>query len=163
MERGIQEDNSKVFKVSFFNQLYALEYLLTVNLLLVVALYVLHLRLDDVVIVLIVLYALPVLYLHIEYYLTDRGKVIEIHDGLIKVHFSKDSVKDFQTSDIIRIIINKSKNYATMRFPITAFEKYYYVKMIFADGESVIITSLMIRNLEKVIIGIRGVDIFRLR
>ncbi|WP_344979862.1 hypothetical protein [Compostibacter hankyongensis] len=96
------------------------------------------------------IFILPAIYLHIEYYLENRGEEIEIRPNAMTIR-RKGVERTFQINELDKIILYKSANLDKFSIPLSAMEYYRYLRIITKGGEQIIVTCLMTRNLEEVI------------
>ncbi|MEO6883128.1 MAG: hypothetical protein ABI199_03785 [Bacteroidia bacterium] len=91
--------------------------------------------------------ALPAIYLHIEYYLRNKGEEITINfDELI---VKKNGVeKKYKNQDFEKIVVYMAVSY---NFAIIGMQYYFYTRLITTKGEEIIITCLMTRKMEEVL------------
>ncbi len=110
---------------------------------------------------------LPVLYLHNEYYYNNKGITIEIDSYAGK--FNKivrtektGKVETYGLDDLNKIEIYMPPNlYNGRSVRYMPFEDYHYARIYTNSGKEIIITCLMVRNVEDAIKKITGVPIER--
>jgi hypothetical protein len=87
---------------------------------------------------------LPVAFIHIEYILENRDKVIEIDNHAISVFMDNELMLRYENSELEKIVFYKSRTIDTRgphQFPT---QYYFYAKFIPRGGrEEIIVTSLM--------------------
>jgi hypothetical protein len=89
---------------------------------------------------------IPVLFIHLEYYLHDRYITIQLTRDEIRISNKKTGVdKILKVQEIKKIIVYQSAN--MNKIPILPSEFYFYAKVFTqVENDSVIITSLMLSN-----------------
>ncbi|MDE5423319.1 hypothetical protein L3073_13955 [Ancylomarina sp. DW003] len=104
---GTQEDS--VFKVTVYNQLRALFLHLFGTLMMIIVLYILSFEKEFIIVFLItwIIYTIPVLYLHTEYWIKNWSEKYEIKEGRI-IKYNKRGKKIYNKEDIVKIILYKS-------------------------------------------------------
>lgn len=104
---------------------------------------------------------IPMLYLHIEYYLSNKGQIITISDDtLIKI--SRSGIKqNYKFSELNRVILYKSASIEKGGIQITPLDSYHYLRIITNSGDDVIITCMMCKDLDKVVAMFQGVPKIR--
>lgn len=99
----------------------------------------------------ILIFVVPVLIIHLNYYLITTHIGYEINEeGLIV--FENNKIIKYNIKDINRVIIfmtpNKLKYSAVRSLP---FENYYYIKLQLINGKDLIITCLHSRKIDKIV------------
>lgn len=132
-------------------------------LLMLVALYFLEFNISAVTIfgIWFAVLTLPVIYLHIEYYLANRGQEVIIKNEELTVISRKGNAYKFKLTELNKVILYKSASLDKGGIPITPFELYNYARIITKSGEQIIITCLMYPKLEEVINELKGVQRIR--
>lgn len=105
--------------------------------------------------------AVPALYLHIEYWIKNRGEEYEIRDNeiILRKHGKEMSYKN---QDIEKIIIYLSPSlYKNSNFHLLAIESYHYAILRLKTGDEVVLTCLLAPRMDKALKQIRGVLIER--
>jgi hypothetical protein len=157
------------YKISLRNHLKALEFLIIVSfLMLAFVLYdkyyseVSHPRIEYDILVFWLISALPVIYLHIEYYWHNRGSMLEI-DAWEKtlVYTNKFGVSEtYSFEDLSKIIVKMPPNmYRGSGFQALPFEQYHHAKIFTKSGKEIIVTCLMARKVMNVVNSISGVPV----
>ena len=154
-----------ILKVNSSNQLYALRKLLKGGILTFVVLP--FFKFQEFAIVICSLFflfiSLPAIYLHLVYYLVNRKREIVLNENELTVKLER-NIFVLKKSDCNNIIYGKlSNNFGTSIWnPMYMVSlPYNYVRIITHCGKSIIITSLMCRNLNDVINEFRGITIRR--
>lgn len=113
--------------------------------------------------VFILIYALPTFYLHIEYWLENRGESYEVRsDGLTR--WKSGQEVGYSNNEIDRIEIYMSPAmYKRSSFHLLGFEAYHYAKVVLKNGEELIITCLLSPKLDRAFKVLRNVPIERKR
>lgn len=100
------------------------------------------------------------IYLHIVYYLKNKGEEFIIEkDKIVRVKNSKESV--FNSSDIKKIVICKSANMDKWGIPYTTFESFRVARVYLNNGNVFILTNLLAYDLEKPLRTLQGVKFER--
>lgn len=87
-------------------------------------------------------------YLHIVYYLTNKGEEFIIEDDrIIRIKKGKEEV--FYSIDIKKIVICKSANMDKWGIPYTTFESFRIARVYLNNGKGFIMTNLLEYDLEK--------------
>lgn len=103
----------------------------------------------------LLVYYLPVVYIHYTYwrlnrgeeYLINRNEIVRIKDGREEV---------FAAEDIEKTIVYKSRN-LSKGGAYFALGLYYYARIILRSGDELVITCLVIPDIDKVIRRLKGV------
>ena len=99
----------------------------------------------------LVIFAVPVIIIHLNYYFVSAKTVYDINDQYFVVIYKNKSVK-YNIADIEKATIvmtpNKLSDSAVRSFP---FENYYYIKLQLIDGKVLIMTSLQSRKIDKIV------------
>ena len=149
---GILEDNMKL-KEKAFNHFAALFSLLVVIVLMLAVLAYLEFHPDMVFIfsIFFVLDAAPALYLHIEYYLCNRGEEYGLKPGEL-IQYKDGEERRFTKEDIERIKVYMAASvYKGSNFHILSIESYHYARIYLKNGEEIIITCLLAPKVEEAI------------
>ncbi|MCB0397485.1 MAG: hypothetical protein KDD36_12570 [Flavobacteriales bacterium] len=101
------------------------------------------------------------LYLHIEYWLKNKGEEYEVHfDELVRFKNGESTV--FKVSDIEKIKVYMSPAlYRGSNLHFLGIEAYHYARVYLTSGEELIITCLLTPKIEKALRGLRGVKVER--
>lgn len=97
-----------------------------------------------------VLFLFPALYLHIEYWLANRNKTFIIEQEKIILK-EKNLEKSFLASEIEHSFIFKQTKSVRMN-PI---ENYYFIRISFKNGDKLLLTSILDKNLDNIFKGIK--------
>jgi len=108
-----------------------------------------------------VIMTIPVIYLHIEYYLKNRGQEVIIKDEELTVISRKGNTYKFKLAELNKVVLYKSASLDKGGIPITPFELYNYARIITKSDKQIIITCLMYPKLEEVINELKGVQKIR--
>ncbi len=98
--------------------------------------------------VMCILIASSTIYVHINYYLEDRGKTLQVYDDQITIT-KNGSTLNYLLSNLEAVTITGSKNIENWGLPQYPTEEYFYASLTFTDGKQVYITSLMITDYDK--------------
>jgi hypothetical protein len=165
-ERGIQDTgidkNNLVIKINFSNQIILLSFHLQGILLMLITLYFLKFKIEAVLIfgIWLAILTLPVVFLHVEYYLANKGKIIIIKDDELLIKKGCNTVV-FKFSDLKTAILHKSASLDRGGMPLTPMEFYHWVEIISNSGERIIITCLMTLKLDELMDKLHGVQKIR--
>jgi hypothetical protein len=140
-------------EMNFWNHVKALNFfLITTSVLLVIWAY---LQFDLVFFYILAacqtLFTLPTFYLHIEYYLKNRGKRIQIEHSSLKIFDTNGNEKRYELSQLKKIIIYNTGNFHGNGWRFTPMTTYYYVRIKTNSGEEIVITCLMCSKLDLVV------------
>ena len=102
------------------------------------------------------LFTIPAIYLHVEYSIRNAGEEIEINHNEIIVR-KNGQERRFTSSDLSKIIVYKSASLDRAGIPFSAMEYYRYARIIAKTGEEIIITCLMVLDLERAVKQLTGV------
>ncbi len=105
--------------------------------------------------------AVPALYLHIRYWIKNKGEEYEIRDNeiILKKH-GKEII--YKNQDIEKIIVYLSPSlYKNSNFHLLAIESYHYAKIRLKTGEYLVLTCLLAPRLDKTLKQMKGVLIER--
>ena len=158
---GIQEDN--LLRFSFRNHFVALFSLIVFSVLLVGLIF--YSNFDEgmtiAAIGALILDGIPTLYLHIEYYLTNKSEKYKVnYDELIR--YKNGISTSFKVSDIEKIKIYLSPSlYRGSDLHFLGIEAYHYARVYLNTGEELIITCLLTLKVEKALRLLKGVKIER--
>lgn len=105
----------------------------------------------------LIVWTIPVAYLHLEYYFHNRCMVIDINeDSIVLVHRGKS--RRYLKSELRRIVVYKSGS-LDKGIPYLPMEQYHFAKVIAENGDIIVVTCLMLPNVEKILRKVRGVPI----
>ena len=96
-----------------------------------------------------VLFVLPAIIIHVNYYLVNKGDVLKYspeRKELSIIH--KDRLNTFNLDDIDRVERSMSFNEAANRSSVLPWDGYNHSVIYLKDGEVFTITSLLVTNLE---------------
>jgi hypothetical protein len=103
------------------------------------------------------LFTIPAIYLHISYTIRNAGEEIEITSNEIIVR-KNGKEKKYSSSDLSKIIVYKSASLDRAGIPFTAMEYYRYARIVAKTGEEIIITCLMVLDVEGAVKQLTGVS-----
>lgn len=135
-----------ILKITPIKQLKALFYFFIFLLVYIVV--ILYFNINSTFFILIVLLPLsmyqilPVIFLHIEYLLKNKGEEYELNSHTIIQHKGGKEIT-YKKNDIKKITVYVSPNYFRDGIYFTAFENYHYAKIILNSGEVLFLTSLL--------------------
>lgn len=107
-------------------------------------------------------YTIPAIYLHLEYYFKNKNEIVEIRESKIVVT-KKTVVTTYQINEIDKVILFKARNLDKKKIQFAAMESYYYLKLITKKGEEIILTCLLDPNIDELIKKLPGLVITRKR
>ena len=152
-----------ILKVNSSNQLYALRKLLKGGILTFVVLPFFKFQLAIIIIgiLLYLFFSLPVIYLHLVYYLINRGREITITENVLTVKVGKEitTVKKSDINNIVYCGLNDNLGTSVWSPMHMSIVPYQYIRIVTNYGKSTIITSLMYKNFNDVINEFRGITI----
>ena len=106
------------------------------------------------------LFVVPSFFLHISYYIRNKGMVAEILPDRIRL--LKDGEETLiASSEIKDIVVYKSASMDKGGIPITPMEAYFFVRIFTIDNNQYELTCLMDTNIDQSIKAVQGVKIFR--
>lgn len=92
----------------------------------------------------LLLILLPTLFLHLEYFFTNRNQTIELSKNGIVIKYQTGEVVQVASADLKKILIYQSANMLKNGIPILPTEYYFYVRILTNNARpDIIITSLM--------------------
>ena len=98
--------------------------------------------------------------MHIKYLIKNYNVQIEITDT--KIIEIKNNKKFFYLkSDINKVILCKSASLDKGGIPFSAMEFYYYIRIVLKSNEEIIITCLLIDDLDKLLSEFQGIKLER--
>jgi hypothetical protein len=100
------------------------------------------------------------LYLHLSYYLKNRGEVFIIeNDRIERIKYGEMQI--FYTTDIKKIVNCKSANMDKLGIPYSSFESFRCARVYLNDGSNFIMTNLLEYDLEQSLSILQGVKFER--
>ncbi|WP_462249331.1 hypothetical protein [Ekhidna sp.] len=102
------------------------------------------------------LFIIPSFYLHLEYWITNYGQVVEIENHSLKIT-KKGVSNNYQFSEIKKVIVYKSASLDKGGIPFSTMEYYNYARIILKSGEEIILTCLLSPRIDKITDQITGV------
>jgi len=91
----------------------------------------------------LILYAIPVIVIHLDYYENNKQYIIEISEDLLLINVNN-NISLFSSADIKEIMFYMTpSSLQNSSFRSLPFEKYYYVVITCLDGSSFYLTSLL--------------------
>jgi hypothetical protein len=154
-----------ILRISASNQLRILSFHFMGTFFMLLALYLLKFNIDFVVIFggMYVLLTLPLLYLHIEYYIANRKQEITIKDDEIAVITQNGNTHIFKFTELSKVILYKSASLDKGGIQFTPIESYHYARIITKSEKQIIVTCLMFPKLEEVVNELKGVQKIRMK
>jgi pyrroloquinoline quinone (PQQ) biosynthesis protein C len=107
------------------------------------------------------LYTIPALYLHLEYYFKNVGQELRIMEDEIRFRDKDQKELTWKFHDLQKIILYKSASLDRGGVQLSAIESYHYARIIPKQGSEIIVTCLMTPNVEEEVKKIRGVKFER--
>jgi hypothetical protein len=154
---GIQEGD-KIY-ISLENHFKALKFGIVGTLFMLATLYFLRFNPDATMIFGFFWVALtaPALYLHIEYLLKNSGQSIKIENRkLVKTKRNKSI--EYKFEDIEKVVLYKSASLDKGGIPLSPMEPYHYARIFMKSNEEVVITCLLVPDVDKFIDLLKGVE-----
>lgn len=95
---------------------------------------------------LISLFIIPTMYIHLQYWLNNRG-----NRYIINSTFIQDDKKNinYPNNEISKIIIHKSESLQSGKWAYFPFQHYKYCEVLLKDGRKIILTSLLHYNIDE--------------
>ena len=104
------------------------------------------------------LFVIPGIYLHIEYWSINRyEKYIISTDSISRYKNKKEEI--YYASDIKKIILHGSATLFKPWFHLSAMEQYHFARVFLKDGNSLTITCLLTPRVDKSLEILKGVGI----
>lgn len=107
-----------------------------------------------------ILTVVPSFFLHVSYYIRNKGVVAEILPDKIRLEKNGEETVLIK-QDIKEIVIYKSASIDSGGIPITAMESYFFVRIYSNNGKKYELTCLMDTAIDKSIRIMQGVNILR--
>lgn len=142
-----------MLRITIFNHVAALLSFFIMLILMFIGL--LYFNFDKIAIfifsIMVVVDAIPALYLHIQYFLINIGFTYEVSDrGITEYH--KNSERFYERDNIEEVSINMpSSTYQGSNIHILSIESYHYARIVMKDGEEIIFTCLLTPKVEEAI------------
>jgi hypothetical protein len=149
-----------IFKITPGNHLKVQAFMLTGTFLLAISMLLLGFNLDSVLAgwCTWAIITGPAIYLHIEYYLENKGQVLKVTEDAISIQKGNNAeASAVYFYDIERLILVKSASLDKGGMPMTPLEYYHYIALVLKDGRQIFITCLMAPNLDVITEKIVGV------
>lgn len=152
-----------ILRISASNQLRAMSFHFMGTFFMFVVLYLLKFNSDFVIIFagMFVLLTLPLLYLHIEYYIANRKQKIIIKDEEFTIIKQNGNILKFKFTELSKVILYKSASLDKGGIQLTPIESYHYARIITKSEKQIIVTCLMYPKLEEVVNELKGVQKIR--
>lgn len=96
-------------------------------------------------------FLLPSLYLHLQYYMKNRGQIIQIFENELVVRNDGKAEEIIKFSDIKKITLCKSASIDKGGIQMTPLESYHFARLMLKNGESLFITNLIAPDVERAI------------
>lgn len=106
---------------------------------------------------------IPVVYLHFEYYLVNRGQEIIIENEQLSIVSRNGDSKKFKFTELDKVILYKSASMDKGGIPLMPSESYYFARIFTKSEEQITITCLMYPKLDEVVDKLIGVRKIRKR
>lgn len=103
---------------------------------------------------------IPAMYLHYEYWQTNRGETYEITNNEI-IRRKGDTEEIFHFEGIDKIVVYKSASADKGGIYLSSMEAYYYVRIVHRSGEEMIMTCLLSPDVDKAVKRYRSVPFER--
>lgn len=116
--------------------------------------------LRDALLFFVLLNILPVLYLHIEYYIHNKKTRLEIDSYKQELIYTDKTgtTKIYGFDDLSKILIYMPPHFhSNTMFIRVPFDTYHYARIFTKDGKEIIITCLLARKVNDAVGSIRGV------
>lgn len=110
-----------------------------------------------------VLSIFPASYLHIEYMTKNWGCMIKIESDRVLVTDNRIE-KAYQIVDLEKVTVYMSANYdGRKNFRLSALDDYFYARVLAKNGDEIIITCLLTRDIHQVVYMLKGVPAYRVK
>lgn len=152
-----------IMRISTSNQLRVLSYQFMGMIFMFVTLYFLRFNINALIIfgIWFTVLTLPVIYLHIEFYIANRKQEIVIKDDELTVITRNGNTYKFKFTELSKVILYKSVSLDKGGIQFTPVESYHYVRIITKSEKQIIVTCLMTPKLEEVVNEFKGVQKIR--
>jgi hypothetical protein len=152
-----------IFKITLKNHFKSLSFLLITLVLILGGCLLLRLEVEAIFFAFAFysIFFLPSLYLHIEYYLKNRGQRVEILESEIRLYDRDGRLKKYASEDLEKVILYKSASLDKGGIPLTPVEVYHYARIISKQGGEIVITCLLAPNVELLVRMLKGVSVER--
>jgi hypothetical protein len=150
-------------KITIAKQIRILSFHLYVTLIMLGILWWLKFEYSLVMVFLIVwlLYTLPAIYLHVEYYVQNRSLRYKVLNDQLIV-WIKNVQKTYRSSDLKTIAIYLAPNkYKGDFFRYLPIESYYFARITTSTGEEIVITCLVDPDLKQSLQTFKNVNAYR--
>lgn len=156
------------YEITFINQLKSLSLLVFITILtiIVVSYYYINDILDENLkfgfIFFTLINFLPVIYLHLEYYFYNRGKILEIdpNQKIFSLTYESSEIEQFSFNEIAKVVLYMPPHFHSNKlFLRIPFDNYHYAKFYTTNGNEIIITSLMVPKIEDIVFLIKGITV----
>lgn len=94
-------------------------------------------------------YTVPAVAVHLIYYLSNKNQQVEISNNEVIFQDQNGKEKKYRTEDLEKIVVYKSASIEKGSIQFTPIESYHYARVIPKTGNEIIITSLMIPDVEE--------------
>lgn len=102
------------------------------------------------------IFALPALYLHLEYLIKNRGQTIQVESA--KLILTEGNIStDYRFEDMEKVILYKSASLDKGGIPLSPIESYHYARIVTKSKEELIITCLLAPKVDEVVDLLKGV------
>ena len=147
------------YKINFTNHWKALDFFFVTSLLILLGCAFTGWNSEAVLFIFLVysIFFLPSFYLHLEYYLKNRGQRIEILENEVILYERNGKVRRYPNKELQKVVLYKSASLDKGGIPLTPLESYHYARIIPKQGEEIILTCLMASNVEEAIKEIKWV------
>jgi hypothetical protein len=96
----------------------------------------------------LIVFGLPIYFLHSEHYQANKGMVVEVDSEGITIA-KGGVVEKFPKDNIKTIVVFKSAAMDKGGMPMTPFEYYFYAKIVLKEGKSFYLTSMLDRKIDE--------------
>ena len=103
---------------------------------------------------------IPTLWIHLEYYFTNKNDVLIIHPIEETISFNQQELIHFNQVEKIFLVLT-SAMYRNSTLRVLPFENYHYAIIKLKDGQTHIFTSLMDFKVRETVELIKGVPIYK--
>ena len=159
---GIQ-GGKMILRISLTNQLRVMSFHFMGTIFMLIALFILKFNIDVLIIfgIWFTVLTLPVIYLHIEYYIANRKQEIAIKDDELSVISQNGNTQKFKFTELSKVILYKSASLDKGGIQFTPIESYHYARIITKSEKQILVTCLMFPKLEEFINRLKGVQKIR--
>mgnify|MGYP000269958365 CR=1 FL=1 len=143
------------YKITLWNQIRVLDSFLIVTCFILLLSFLLKLNLMGIAYAFGVysVFALPAFYIHVLYYFENRNQEIEINSQEVILRLNGQQTLRYSLGQLSKIILYKpaTLDKKGFGFQVTPIESYNYARIVPVTGKEIVITCLMLTDVEEAI------------